>query len=315
MLKFLIGQGALLEDHSQGDRALIGAASAGHLEVVKILCSEGKVSPNVQDGQGRTALCYAAELKDTRSSQENGEEMTKFLLDKGADPNCFRSDGPLHQAVLHGHLNMVRLLLQHGADPTRDSNGYCPLTNAIKYKNPEAITLLLQVRIGDPVARNAWIERNLRYACRVGERGAVLQLLHAGGNINAVEEEGDHKGATPLLLAILNGHVKTAQLLIRHGARQDLADEEGRLPLPSAAENGYDLLVRDLIRAGGEPNLKSGLNEDTLLILAAAKEHEKVVKVLLENGADKNLTNKFGEMALDIAEEKGQKEMIELLES
>jgi ankyrin repeat protein len=313
-LKFLIDQGSLLEDHSQGDGALIGAASAGHLEVVKILCSQGKVSPNIRDGQGRTALCYAAELKDTKSSQENGEEMAKFLLDKGADPNSFGgSDGPLHQAALHGHLKMVRLLLEHDADPTRNGNGWCPLTNAIKYNSPEVITLLLQVKISDPIVRNAWLERSLRYACRVGERDAVLQLLRAGANINAIEEEGVPKGATPLLLAILNGHVKTAQLLIRRGARQDLADEKGRLPLPSAAENGYDLLVRDLIRAGGEPNLKSGLNEDTLLIIAAAKEHEKVIKVLLENGADKKATNKFGETALDIAEEKGQEEMVKLL--
>jgi ankyrin repeat protein len=242
--------------------------------------------------------------------------MAKFLLDRGADPNPInRTNGPLHQAALHGHLNMVRLLLEHGADPTRDGNGWCPLTYAIKYKSPEAITLLLQAKIRDPVARNSWLERSLLYACRVGERGAVLQLLHAGANINAVEEEGVPKGATPLLLAVLNGEVKTAQLLIRHGARQDLTDEKGRLPLPSAAENGHDLLVRDFIRAGGNPNLKSGVNEDTLLILAAAKEHEKVIKVLLENGADKEATNKFGETALDIAEEGGQKEIVKLLES
>jgi ankyrin repeat protein len=77
---------------------------------------------------------------------------------------------------------------------------------------------------------------------------------------------------------------------------------------------GYDLLVRDLIRAGGDPNMKIGPNEDTPLILAAGKEHVKVVKVLLANGADKEVTNKFGDTALDIAEEKGHKEMIELLE-
>jgi ankyrin repeat protein len=198
MLKFLIDQGALLEDHSQADEARIGAAGAGHLEAVKVLCSKGKVNPNVQDGQGRTALYYAAALKDTKSNQENGEEMAKFLLAKGADPNPLSSaDGPLHQAALHGHLNMVHLLLEHGADPTRDGNGWCPLTNAIKYKSPEAMNLLLQVKISDPMVRNAWLERSLLYASRVGERGAVLQLLRAGANINAVEDEGVPKGATP----------------------------------------------------------------------------------------------------------------------
>jgi ankyrin repeat protein len=316
VLKFLIDQGALLEDHSQGDRALLDSAHHGHLEVVKLLCSQGKVSPNVQGPQGTTALYFAAELKNTEGNQENGGEMAKFLLDKGANANPVDgSEGPLHQAASHNHLNMIRLLLEHGADPTRDGNGWCPLTTAIRYNNPEAITLLLQADISDPVVRGAWLEKSLRYACRQGERGAVLQLLNAGANINAPEETGYPKGATPLLLAILNGHTKTAQLLIRRGARQDLADENGRLHLPLAAENGYDLIVRELIRSGGEPNLKSGANEDTPLILAVAKEHEKVIKILLENGADRDAMNKFGETALDIAEEKGNKKIIELLES
>jgi ankyrin repeat protein len=320
MLVFLINQGALVEDHLQGDQALIQAASAGHLEIVKILCSEGKVNPNVQDGQGRTALCYAAGLKKDGTSEEGGEEMAIFLLEKGADPNFSgKSESPLHEAASRGHLNMIRLLLQHNADPTKDYYGLSPLGTAVKYSNPEVITLLLQAKINDPGVRKAWLESCLRYACRKGDRAVVLQLLKAGANIDAVEEaEGFYKGATPLLLAILEGHVKVAQLLIRQGARQGIADEKGRFPLPSAAEKGYDLVVRDLIRAGGEPNLKSGDNEDTPLMLAAGLGHEKVVKVLLENGADKDLVNKFGEMALDIAEEKTGKtyeEIVKLLES
>jgi ankyrin repeat protein len=315
LVKFLIDKGALLEDLKQGDQALIKAASGGHLETVKILCSQGNADPNVRGKRGETALFHVAESKDSEY-QENGEELAMFLLEKGADPNPAGTlDGPLHKAALYGHLKMMRLLLEHNADPTREGDGFSPLTYAIKYKNPEAIALLLQVDIPDPMVRNTWLETALRYACMIGERGAVLQLLQAGANINAAAEKGTPKGATPLLLATLNGHVQTAQLLIRHKARQDIPDEKGRLPLPLAAEGGHDLLVRDLIRAGGEPNLKSGENGDTLLILAAAKKHEKVIKVLLQNGVDKELMNKFGEMALDIAEEKGYKEIIKLLES
>jgi ankyrin repeat protein len=174
--------------------------------------------------------------------------------------------------------------------------------------------LLLQCKIDDEEARRDWLERSLIYASAAGHRDAVLQLLQAGANLDAIQDEGSYKGATSLLLAIFNGQVKTAQLLIRRKARLDIADEKGRLPLPKAAEYGYDLLVRDLIRAGADPNMNTGDNGDTPLILAAGREHEKVIKVLLANGADKELTNKFGDTALDIAEEKGHKEMIELLE-
>ena len=314
IVKFLVEQGVLVDYYAQGDQALISAASKGHFEIVKNLCCQGKVDPNARDGQGRNALYYAAESKDA-DNKENGEEMARFLLDKGADPNPVEgSDGPLHQASVHDHAKIVALFLEHGADPTRDSNGWCPLTNAIKYKSPGAIKLLLAARVSDTAARSTWLEAALRYACRAGDRGVVLQLLQQGININAIEETGRPKGTSPLLLAILNGHVKTAQLLVRRGARQDLADEESRLPLPLAAENGYELVVRELLRAGGDPNMMSGADEDTPMILAAAKGHEKVVKVLLENGADKDFMNKFGDMALDVAEEKGHKEVIKLLE-
>lgn len=315
MLNFLIEQGALLEDQSQGEQALLDAASAGNFEIVKILSSEGKVGPNIQDKQGVTALCHAAGLRDD-SYKETGEEMAMFLLERGADPNLGDSDAPLHKAAVHDHPNIIRLLLKYGADPTKDCNGWDPLTKAIKYKSPNAMGLLIQTGTSDPVARTAWLERGLRYACRAGDREAVMQLLTAGANIDAVEVSGSPKGATPLLLAMKGGHVKTAQFLVRRKAKQDLADENGHLPLPWAAECGYDGLIRDLIRAGGDPNMKSGPNEDTPLLLAAAKKtHAKVVKVLLENGADRMLENKFGDIALDVAEENGNKEVVELLES
>lgn len=314
IVKFLIDQGALHEDHSQGDQALILAASGGHFEVVKLLCSAGKVSPNPLSRKGTTALCCVAVPRDPEASEEKREDMAKFLLEKGADPNLYDGDGPLHNAVTDGDLKMIRLLLEHGADPLKGANNWSPLSNSIKYHSPKATGLLLQCKIDDEEARRDWLERSLIYASAAGHRDAVLQLLQAGANIDAIQDEGSYKGATSLLLAIFNGQVKTAQLLIRRKARLDIADETGRLPLPKAAEYGYDLLVRDLIRAGADPNMNTGDNGDTPLILAAGREHEKVIKVLLANGADKELTNKFGDTALDIAEEKGHKEMIELLE-
>lgn len=60
--------------------------------------------------------------------------------------------------------------------------------------------------------------------------------------------------------------------------------------------------------------MKSGENEDTPLIIAAGKGHEKVIKMLLANGADRESTNKFGDTALDIVEDNGKEEVIALLE-
>jgi ankyrin repeat protein len=225
IIKFLIEQGALLDDHDQGDHALIMAASEGHFEVIKLLCTEGKVDPNAMYGSDKTTALYCiAGLRDKDGREQKREDMAKFLLDKGADPNRFDEEGPLHQAATHDHPEMIRLLLEHGADPMKGGKyNHSPLQVAIHYSSPEAIKLFLQCKIRDP-AGEAWLERCLLSAAAGGHRDAVLQLLRAGANINTLQEVGIYKGATALLLAIFNGEIKTAQLLIRQGEFLQMVD-------------------------------------------------------------------------------------------
>lgn len=318
LLEYLIEQGALKEELSQGGQALISASSSGRTEIVKILLTSAKIDLDIEDGNGNTPLSYAASLKDAKSNtyEEGGFELIQLLLSHGASPNFIgrNNDGPVNTAAIHNHIKKLRLLLDNGGNPLREANGWSPLTNAMKYNSPEALTILLQANCPDESARQAALGVALRYAARSGQRSAVLQLLEAGADINASSDAGVPVQATPLLLAVLSGEVKTAQYLIRQKARQDLPDAEGRFPLLVAAENGHEQLVRDLIKAGGDPDMKSRANGDTPLILAAGKGHEKVVRVLLAGGAGRDVGNRFGDVALDVAEEKGFEKVIEALE-
>ncbi|OAA74231.1 ankyrin 2,3/unc44 [Cordyceps fumosorosea ARSEF 2679] len=312
LVRFLISQGALGDSKSPGENALTKAASRGHLETVRVLCLEGNVNVNARRESGDTALILAADS----DYNDTTLELAAFLLEQGASPDPVGyQDGLLHRAALRGKLDFVKLLLQHNADPALDGAGYCPLQYALKYDNPEVVDLLLSVEMPDAARRKAWLDAALLYAARVGKRGAVLQLLDQGADINAQLQDGSNPaGATSLLLATLEGHAQTAQFLVRRGARQDVLDARGRLPLPAAVTGGHHLLVRDLIRAGGDANLMSGEDADTPLMLAVKAKHDKVVEVLLKCGADRELANKFGEIALDIAEEKDYKEIIKLLD-
>ena len=67
----------------------------------------------------------------------------RLLLERGADPNYYKDETPLHRMVLHGELRMIRLLLQFGADPDQKNNaGETALQHARRRGNLAIIKLL-----------------------------------------------------------------------------------------------------------------------------------------------------------------------------
>ena len=62
---------------------------------------------------GSTALMYATHRGDI--------DIVRLLLERGADPNKQTKDGwtPLMYATEKGNIDIVRLLLENGADPTK----------------------------------------------------------------------------------------------------------------------------------------------------------------------------------------------------
>ena len=96
----------------EGRTALMFAAFNGHSEIVlKILEAEAGIDR--RDLMGRTALLYAA--------TGPFPETVRILLDKGAEANVVDSDehfSPLMHAAAEGHLDVVKILLKGGSDPT-----------------------------------------------------------------------------------------------------------------------------------------------------------------------------------------------------
>ena len=70
-------------------------------------------------------------MRPLHIAAQNGYlEIVELLLEHGANPNVQDNDGrtPLHYAVENCHVDVARVLLDHGADPTiRDNEGMTPL--------------------------------------------------------------------------------------------------------------------------------------------------------------------------------------------
>jgi glucose/arabinose dehydrogenase len=100
-----LGHALLVSDQ----QALLDAAGAGQLEVVRSLLARG-VSPDTRDESGRTALMIAAHRGD--------REMVAALLARGAtvDARTPEGDTALTVAASRGHVDIVALLEGREAD-------------------------------------------------------------------------------------------------------------------------------------------------------------------------------------------------------
>lgn len=89
------------------------AAFFGHLEAVKTLIAAGAdVRAAARNPFKVQAIHAAAASRDLN--------IVRAVLEAGADPNAAQQEGfrPIHEAGANGNLALAQLLVSHGADPT-----------------------------------------------------------------------------------------------------------------------------------------------------------------------------------------------------
>jgi len=141
-------------------------------------------------------------------------------------------------------------------------------------------------------------------------------------------------GLTALHLAAINGHRAYRQLarhdvlrindLVEAGIHPDVADNSGRTPLHWASWQGYpylsgivgvsEIAVEKLIQLGATVNRKDEL-ENTPLHYAAKMRYQNIVYELMIAGADTSVINKSGKTAVDLAKEKGYRDILNIIRS
>jgi len=227
--------------------ALVVAAASGHEEFARFLLDRG-ADPNVADRWGFTALHYALRDGITAIGMSRERIPTdsywlrpglpglvKPLLDHGANPNARVGNGfpafdyppfqrttgnsmpqirqpgatPFFLAAASLDVSLMRLLLDHGADPTLSTaEGATPLMAAAGMGRMEDLTEAEQQRALE----------------------AARLALEKGNDVNAANQDG----RTALAAAAFVGATGVIQLLAEHGADLEAKDRYGQTALSIA---------------------------------------------------------------------------------
>jgi ankyrin repeat protein len=209
---------------------LLIAVVNGHYDIASLLLEHG-ADPSIADANGRTPLYTVIDLRNVQWSpapapqlpQETHMAMIRQLIAAGADVDAklkgkikhrgsfdmrwtdLKGGTPFLRAAWNGDIEVMRLLLESGADPY------------VATESGETALLLL-AGSGWPLGQG--------YIRPDEEIHAALKLLveDLGMDVNAATKDG----ITPLIGAVFKGSNDVVAYLVEHGARLDVRDAQGR---------------------------------------------------------------------------------------
>jgi type II secretory pathway predicted ATPase ExeA len=136
---------------------------------------------------------------------------------------------------------------------------------------------------------------------RDGQGGDLDRLLTGGVPANV----RDAHGFTPLMLAVVSGHLPAARVLLDHGALVNARNRGGITPVMLAVINDHPDMLTLLLERGADINAQSGTGW-TALTFAAWKGNADLMRVLLDHGANPTALDKQRWTPLDYAASKAR---------
>jgi len=231
-----------------------------------------------------------------------------LLLKMGVRVDAADSFGrtPLMFAAEQGHLFLVKDIIRWGADVNAaTAKGETVIMLAAEGGKPDTVRQLLDSK-ANPHAVDAAGYTAVMMAAKSGSLEVLSALVRTGADVNVAAPDGE----TALVLAEENGNQELINALLQANANPNTI-YAGMTPLMRAAAVGNLKAVRILLEAKADPRIVNEQNE-TPLMLAAGGSDPEMIRVILNAKANPNVSS-FGRTALTVAEEVGNREIIDLL--
>jgi ankyrin repeat protein len=255
------------------------------LEIARILIAAGADVNAHEPGNGYTPLYFAA-----GPSTSHSDQMIQLLLAHGADVRASDAHGtPLLVAVAGaGSRSAVQLLLDRGADVTVAGKTSTALSAAAYGGHLDVVSLLLEHgadvnhRIPGsplewdwlPLATALVVARSPDKTTMAARREVAAMLIAHGADVNASTQTGE----TLLHRAAFEGDLAAVDLLLSHGATVTSRDASGTTPLHRAAQAGrFDVATR-LLAKGADGRAAASDGTTPLSLAAGDPELEALIQ-------------------------------------
>ena len=273
-----------------GRNALHLAAAGGHADVIAMLRLAG-LDPAAQDTQGHGAL-HLAEAADHDLTAEYLRMSASWTPVRGLKLSPQERDGFL-SAAARGDLAEVERYLEAGAQfllVSHDREGLTALMLAARAGHQDVVLRLLLAG-ADPNLRwnSGWDEPAIFFSIRNGDDDLTAMLLLAGATPASKSMSSPFKSA--LSWAAEFGQEEIVHLLLAlRGTRYidlNVRDHSGWTPLLTAVTRGHTNIVRSLLAAGADPNLRPLRPVgQSILELCAGSCNQEIRNLLLAAGAE-----------------------------
>ena len=233
------------------------------------------------------------------------KDAINVLLNAGTDPNItdINGDACLHCAAKNDCCTeILEAIISYGGDVNATGfHNKTALMIACRKRNKDAINVLLNAG-ADPNIPDIDDYTCLHCAVKNDCCTEILQaMISHGGDVNAAA----FHNKTALMIACRKRNKDAINVLLNAGTDPNITDINGDTCLHCAAENGCcSEVLQEIVIHGGDVNA-TGFHNNTALMIACRKMKKDAIDVLLNAGADPNITDSSGNKCLHCAAENG----------